>query len=211
VHAELAVHVAKVGLHRVLAHEQGPSDLGVAQAGHDEGEQLALPLAEAEVVARPAVPVPRHPSHRPGDHLLALGDALEVLDELARRQRLREVASGAALQRGVDERLAERERVHGNVADPRVGRHRCDPIEAEADVPERVEQRDVHVVLGRRAGVELHDLDALGEGREHLRQPGEDELEVVHEGDADRRLLLRLRRVHRLIRHGGTVTPTPLG
>src|SRR5204863_729219 len=53
VHAELSVDRPQVGLHRLLAHDELGGDVAVAQSVDQQGQDLALALADRQLAAWP--------------------------------------------------------------------------------------------------------------------------------------------------------------
>ncbi len=186
-HVHLAVGRPDVGLDRVDAEVGAEGDLLVGQPLGDERDDLGLPDGEALGASRPVPTDDRRVlvEHRTDD-LLAPVDALEGGDELLTREALGQVAGGAVVQRGLDEPLVEVPCVDDGPAHRGVADEVEHLLTVGLGLGEGVVQRDVDAPSDGHGGVELDDAHPVGIGVEHPRDPVDDDLVVVGEGDADR-------------------------
>ena len=105
------------------------------------------------------------------------------VDELLGVHRLREHAPGARLARGFEPVGIQRPGVDRDGAYVLVVREVRDAIEAETRMPVRVEQGDVHDLVGVVFHIQLDDVDPVAEGPQHRLQTEQHDLVVVDERD----------------------------
>src|SRR6476646_762932 len=191
VDADLAEDVAEVALDRLRADPEPEGDLLVGHAGPEEGEDVALAVADGLGRAAGAALLDERRGDARGERRPALRRGLDPRDQLLGLGVLEQVAGGARVERGGDPPTVGERRQHDDARAALPAADRARRLDAVHDRHLQIHQDDVGIAVPAAVdgllavARDAHDLDAVA-GLEQAGDPDADDLVVVGDQDTDR-------------------------